>query len=150
MAWPGRADVGKSTIGHVDVTTEQPADLIRKAYEAYSRGDLATMLNTVDPDLEWTFLDPSLEDPEPQVCHGRSELEKALQRQARQGLQAELEEVSARGDRVMVVVRIPGVDEFRVRKANDRNYAVFTVREGKITALRDCRNREEALAAAIA
>ena len=141
---------GKSIIGGMDATTKQPADLIRKAYAAYSRGDLATMLESVDPDLEWTFLDPSLENPEPQVCHGRHELKKAVQRQAEQGLQAELEEVSAHGDRVMVVVRIPGIDAFRVRKADDRNYAVFTVREGRIIALRDCRDREEAMAAAIA
>ena len=134
----------------VNFTTNQPADLIRKAYEAYSRGDVAAMLRSVDPDLEWTFLDPSLEDPEPQVCHGRHELKKALQRQAEQGLQAELEEVSAHGDRVMVVVRIPGVDALRARKADDRNYAVFTVRGGKIIALRDCRDRKEAMAAAIA
>ena len=122
-------------------------ELIRRAYEAYSRGDVATMLEFVDPDLEWTYLDPSTEDPEPQVCHGRHELETALERQAEHGLKAELEEVAARGDRVMVVVRTPGVDAFRVVKAGDRNYAVFTVREGRIVALRDCRDREEAMAA---
>jgi len=124
------------------------ADLIRRAYEAYSRGDMATMLQFVDFDLEWTYLDPSLEDPEPQVCHGRSELETAMKRQAEHGLKAELEEVVANGDRVMVVARTPGLDAFRVRKANDRNFAVFTVRDGKVVALRDCRDREEALAAA--
>jgi ketosteroid isomerase-like protein len=122
--------------------------LISRAYEAYSRGDVATMLQFVDPDLEWTYLDPSLEDPEPRVCHGRHELETALERQAERGLKAELEEVAARGDRVMVVVRIPGVDAYRMRKADDRNYAVFTVREGRIVALRDCRDRGEAMAAA--
>jgi hypothetical protein len=47
----------------------------------------------------------------------------------------------------MVVVRTPGVDAFRLRKADDRNYAVFTVREGRIVALRDCRDRGEAMAA---
>ena len=56
-------------------------DLIRRAYEAYSRGDVATMLQFVDPDLEWTYLDPSLEDPEPRVCHGSHELETALSQQ---------------------------------------------------------------------
>ena len=137
-------------MGRVGAMTKQPADLIRQAYEAYSRGDVATMLESVDPDLEWTFLDPSLEDPKPQVCHGRHELEKAIRRQAEQGLQAELEEVSVDGDHVMVVVKIPGVDVFRARKADDRNYAVFTVRQGKIIALRDCRDREEAMAAVIA
>jgi hypothetical protein len=48
----------------------------------------------------------------------------------------------------MVVVRIPGIDTYRMRKAEDRNYAVFTVRERRIVALRDCRDREDALATA--
>ena len=126
--------------------SNQNVELIRKAYEAYARGDLGTMLKSVDPDLEWTYRDPSFEDPDPQVCHGRHELKTALERQAKQGLHAELEELAGKGDRVMVVVRIPGVDAFRVRKANDRNYAVFTVHEGRIVALRDCRDRQEAQA----
>lgn len=128
--------------------SNENVDLIRRAYEAYSRGDMATMLRFVDPDLEWTYLDPAMEEPEPRTCHGRDELETALERQAERGLKAELEEVVANGDRVMVVVRTPGVDSLRVRKADDRSFAVFTVREGRIVALRDCRDREEALAAA--
>lgn len=123
-------------------------ELIRRAYDAYSRGDLATMLEFVDPDLEWTYLDPSLEDPDPQVCRGRHEFETSLERQAEHGLKAELEEVAGKGDAVMVAVRTPGIDAFRLRKASDRNYAVFTVREGRIVALRDCRDRQEALALA--
>ena len=128
--------------------TNKNEELIRRAYEAYSRGDLATMLQLVDPDLEWTYLDPSFEDPEPQVCHGRHDLATALQRQAEHQLKADLEEIAARGDQVMVAVRTPGADAFRVRKANDRDYAVFTVREGRIVALRDCRDRQEAMAIA--
>jgi ketosteroid isomerase-like protein len=124
------------------------ADLIRRAYEAYARGDVAIMLEFVDPDLEWTYLDPSLENPDPQVCHGRLELATVLERQAARGLKVELEEVVAIGDRVMVVARTPGLDAFRLRKADDRDFALFTVREGRIVALRDCRDREEALAAA--
>ena len=70
----------------------------------------------------------------------------ALERQAQRGLKVELEEVVATGDRDMVVVRIPGIDAYRARKANDRNYAVLTVRQGSIVALRDCRDRDEARA----
>jgi ketosteroid isomerase-like protein len=125
--------------------SNENADLIRRAYRAYANGDLATMLEFVDPDLEWTYLDPSLEDPQPQVCHGRHELESALARQAGRGLRAQLEEVVGQGDRVMVVVRTPGVDAYRVRPADDRNYSVFTVRGGRIVALRDCRDRQQAL-----
>ncbi len=128
--------------------SNQNVDLIRTAYEAYTRGDVQSLLELVDPELEWTYLDPSFEDPDPEVCHGRHELRAALDRQAQRGLKAELEEVVGNADRVMVVVRIPGIDAYRARKANDRNYAVLTVREGSIVALRDCRDRDEALAAA--
>jgi hypothetical protein len=51
--------------------SNENAELIRRAYEAYANGDLAAMLELVDPDLEWTYLDPALEQPTPQVCHGR-------------------------------------------------------------------------------
>jgi hypothetical protein len=38
------------------------------------------------------------------------------------------------------------VDAYRVRPANDRNFTVLTMRDGRIVALRDCRDRREALA----
>jgi ketosteroid isomerase-like protein len=123
-------------------------DLIRRAYEAYSRGDIPTMLEAVDPNPEWTYLDPFQENPEPQVCHGRHELEAALERQAERGLKSELEEAVGADDRVMVVLRTPGVAAFRVGKPGEHNFAVFTVREGRIVALRDCRDREEAMVVA--
>jgi len=128
--------------------TNENVDLIRTAYEAYARGDVTAVLGIVDPDLEWTFLDPSFADPPPQVCHGRHELEMALRRQAEHGLKAHLEDVRGSGDRVMVEVRTPGIDAHRARKADDRNFAVLTLREGRIVALRDCRDRQEALALA--
>jgi uncharacterized protein len=121
------------------------ADLIRRAYEAYADGDLPAMLELVDPDLEWTYLDPTLEHPIPQVCHGRHELEQVLGGWAEHGLRAELEEVSGSGELVMVGVRTPGVDAHHGRLGDDRAYSVFTVRDGRIVALRDCCDRQEAL-----
>jgi ketosteroid isomerase-like protein len=99
----------------------------------------------VDPDLEWTYLDPALEHPTPQVCHGRQELEQVLRHWAEHGLRAELEEVTSAGELVMVGVRTPGIDAHLSRGGDDRAYSVFTVREGRIVALRDCRDRQEAL-----
>jgi ketosteroid isomerase-like protein len=106
------------------------------------------MLRFIDPDLEWIYIDPTEEDPKPHVCYGHGELEAALAHQAEHGLKAELEEVQERGDRVMVVVHMPGIDTFRVRQADDRNFSVFTIRNGRIVALRDCRDRAEAMATA--
>jgi ketosteroid isomerase-like protein len=118
--------------------------IVREAFLAYDRGDVARMMDFVDPDLEWTYLDPGLEDPQPQICHGREELEKALRRLADLGLRTELEAVVAAGDRVMLVMRTPGVDEYRHRQADDRTYNVVTVRDGLIVGLHACHDRGEA------
>ena len=64
--------------------------IVREAFLAYDRGDIARMMEFVDPDLEWTFLDPSLGDPHPKTCRGRGDLEKALRRQAERGLRPEV------------------------------------------------------------
>ncbi len=125
--------------------SNENAELIRRAYQAYANGDLDGMLELVDPALEWTYLDPALEHPSPQVCHGRQELEQLLRHWAEHGLRAELEEVISDGELVIVGVRTPGVDAQHGRGGDDRAYSVFTVREGRIAALRDCRNRREAL-----
>ena len=115
--------------------------IVREAFLAYDRGDVARMMEFVDPDLEWTFLDPSLG---PQTHHGREQLEKALRRQAERGLRPELEQVIAAGNKVMLVMRTPGVDQYREREAEDRTYDVITVRDGLIVEMCACRDRGEA------
>ena len=124
--------------------TDRNEAMIREAYEAYGRGDVARMLEFVDPELEWTYLDPAFEDPEPATCHGRDQLRWALERQAGQGLVSQIEEVVASGDKVMVVIHTPGIDRARVRQAGDRNYLVLTVSQERIVSMRACRNRDEA------
>jgi ketosteroid isomerase-like protein len=69
----------------------------------------------------------------------------ALAQQAERGLRAQLEEVIGDGDKVVVAVRTPGADAYHVRQSEDRDYAVFTVRGGRLVALRDCRDRADAL-----
>jgi len=118
--------------------------IVREAFLAYDRGDVAAMMDFVDPDLEWSYLDPGLADPQPQSCHGREELEKAARHQAGRGLKAELEEVIAAGDRVILVMRIPGLGQYWHRQASDRTYDVVTVRDGLIVGLHACRDRSEA------
>jgi ketosteroid isomerase-like protein len=118
--------------------------IVREAFLAYDRGDVARMMDFVDPDLEWTYLDPGQEDSQPEIRRGREELEKALRRQADLGLRSELETVVAAGDRVLLVIRTPGFAEHRHRLADDRTYDIVTVRDGLIVGLRACRDRAEA------
>jgi ketosteroid isomerase-like protein len=114
--------------------------IVREAFLAYDRGDIARMLEFVDPDLEWTGLD----DAEPQTRYGRLELEKALRQQAEYGLRGQLEQVVAAGEKVILVMRTPGVDQYRDREDDNRTYDVVTVRDGLIVTLRACRDRGEA------
>ena len=127
---------------------EENVEMVRRAFEAYVGGDVQAILGFIDPDLEWTYLDPSEADPEPRVCHGRHELEVALHKQADRGLMSELEEVIGHGDHVVVVLRTPGIDAHRMRKTDDRDYDVVTVEHGRIAALKACRTLDDALALA--
>jgi ketosteroid isomerase-like protein len=121
-------------------------ELIRGAYDAYARGDLNVMLEVLDRDLEWTYLDPAFPNAEPQTCHGRDRLADGLRAQARRGLKSQVEEVIGNEDRLLVTVRTPGADQFRARTTGDLSYDVLTIRHGRIVALRACRDRNQALA----
>ena len=118
--------------------------IVREAFLAYDRGDVARMMDFVDPEVDWTYRDPGVEDPEPRVCHGRGELEMALRHRAGREPRAQLEEVVAAGDRVMLVMRAPGIGGHRPRQADGRTYDIATVRGGLIVGLRACRDRSEA------
>jgi ketosteroid isomerase-like protein len=128
------------------VMADRNEAVVREAYEAYGRGDVARMLEFVDPDLEWTYLDPAFENPEPATCRGRDQLQLALERQAGQGLISQIEEISACGDKVMVIFRTPGVDRVRARQAADRNFLVLTLAQERIIGMRACRDRDDARA----
>jgi ketosteroid isomerase-like protein len=102
------------------------------------------MLEFVDPDLEWTYFEPGLDVARPPACAGRDELERALHQQVELGLHSELEEVVAAGDQVILVMRTPGLDQFRHQQRGDRTYDVVTMRDGLIVGLHACRDRSEA------
>jgi ketosteroid isomerase-like protein len=118
--------------------------VVRAAYEAYGRGEVARLLDLVHPDLEWTYLDPGMPEPQPRVCHGRAELAAALGQQAGQGLVSQVEEIISSGDKVMVAARTPGAGQRRAWRDGDRSYLVLTMAQGQITAMRAFRERSEA------
>ena len=122
--------------------------LVRDAFQALASGDTASLLQLIDAEFEWTFLDPSEEDPEPQVCHGTTELVRAL-RNGAGGPARELEELAPFGDRVLVVTRLVPEAEMAGSTGGRPGFHVVTVREGRIAALRACRSRDEALAFAV-
>ncbi|HWD24733.1 MAG TPA: hypothetical protein VG368_04660, partial [Acidimicrobiales bacterium] len=63
----------------------EPVETVRAAFEAFLRNDVSVLRELVDPDLEWTYLDPTFEEPTPATCRGRRELESAAQQWASMG-----------------------------------------------------------------
>ena len=130
------------------MTEHDHETLVREAWNVYLGGDIDGLLEYVDQDLTWTFLDPSEADPQPRTCHGRDDLRRALRRQAAQGLTTRIDQITGQGDQVLLVLHTAGLDQHRARAAHDRNYLVVTVRGDRITALRACRDAAEARAVA--
>jgi hypothetical protein len=83
-------------------------------------------------------------NPEPQVCRGTSELARVLRSGAAQPAR-ELEELVPYGDRVFVVTRLVAEPESD-GSTMPKSFHVVTVHDGRITALRACRSKSEALA----
>jgi ketosteroid isomerase-like protein len=110
--------------------------LVRTAYTAFTRGDVAALLELVHPDLEWTYLDPSDPEPTPRTCHGRGQLKAALGQQAWQDRPTELEEVAGQEDKVLVVVSNPAAVRRRAWASEPRNYLVLTMSQGRVVAMR--------------
>jgi len=118
--------------------------IVREAFLAYDKGDVARMMKYVHPDLDWMLFEPQGGAAQPTVRHGRAELEAALSRQSDLGLRAQVEEVVAAGEQVILVTRTPGIGELNGNRTSDLRYDVVTVRDGLIVGLRACKDRDEA------
>jgi len=129
----------------LEVAMVDPEQVARQAYAGFAAGDVTAVLCLVDENLVWTYLDPSVPDPQPAVCRGRDQLAYWMGQGSGWQLRAELQEVVTNQDRVLVVTRSPGIDTIRARKTGDLKFHVLTVRDEKTVALRACRSREEAL-----
>ncbi len=118
--------------------------IVREAFRAYAQGDVARLMEFVHPDLEWADADPAAGDSGPGTCRGRAEFERTVRQQASSGLRTEVEQVVAVGDKVMLVMRTPGLGQRRQPPAEDRTYDVVTVKDELIVGLRACRDRAAA------
>lgn len=119
-------------------------DLLRKAYAAFNRGDMAAAVESLDPQIEWS------EPPEFSgggAYHGRDEVRRYLT-QSQAGWaegSSEPERFVSRGDRVVVFVHarfcLTGSDEWHEIRLAD----VYTFRDGTPIQMRAFADRNEAL-----
>src|SRR5262245_16246256 len=120
------------------MSEQQNLDVVRRAYEAFGRGDLDTLVGLMDENVEWRTPGPA-DLPTAGTRRGRQEVAAffGLLNQVFEIQRFEPETFLASGDRVVVL----GSDPARVTatgKVPDEPWAhAFTVKDGKIVAFQE-------------
>lgn len=128
--------------------SEQNVEVVRRWYEAISRGDPAALLESVSSDAD--FVNEILGD----TYHGREQIRKMFEEiwEVVEDYRVEPEEFIEQGDQIVVSVRLSG----RLRHTGiseggwiraEKMAHVLTIRNGKIVRNRVCRDKARALEA---
>ena len=137
-----RSGEGASMKGTTDLTAAMAT--LREAYAAFNRGDMDAAVAGLDPQIEWS--EPA-EFPGGGAYHGREAVKGYLTQSRANWAEgaSEPEQMIPSRDRIVVMVharfRGKGSDAWQDVKLAD----VYTVREGKIVAMRAFADRQEAL-----
>jgi ketosteroid isomerase-like protein len=120
--------------------SEETMALARQGFDAWQRGDLATIEAMLDPSVQWGWFEPGDWD-----CDGRDDVLRTLRERYQQGFaRGTIDIVDGGPDSVVVVAHAA---EIGGTEWPDEVATVITFHEGKATTMRDYRTKEEALAA---
>ncbi|GAS95404.1 ketosteroid isomerase-like protein [Mycolicibacterium canariasense] len=97
-------------------------DLVTRGYEAFTQGDMDTVMALFDDNIEWVQPGNSTISG---TYHGKGELGQYLARLAEKNVSVKLNRLLADGDTVVALTEVAVGDE----KGSDAD--VFTIRDGK-------------------
>jgi ketosteroid isomerase-like protein len=97
-------------------------DIIQRGYEAFTSGDMDTVMNLFDDDCEWVQPGQSAVSG---TFHGKAEVMEHLGRLAEKSLTVKLNRLIAEGDTVVAITEVTAGGE------TGEDADVFTVRDGK-------------------
>ena len=123
------------------------AELIREAFAAFARGDLAATQALFHPEAE---LRSTIGRLEGEVYRGENLIEDwvAESSEVWEDFRLELEGVSGEGDAFVAEVRNIGRARGSGIPLDDRRYVAFVLKDGRIWRAQTCPTRDEALEAA--
>ena len=123
------------------------ADLVRTLFDDFNRGDFEAALAKVAEDVDWGE-PPDMPDTGG-AYRGHDGLTKGFARflGAWESIRVDLEEVTAHGERVVVMTRWHGRSKGTGIEVDQRVAQVYELRDGKVTRVRQFRSLDEALAA---
>jgi ketosteroid isomerase-like protein len=119
---------------------ESNVELARRGYDAAVRGDFDVIAGLLAPDVRWHGGDPDA----PGACHDRREALEVMRRALGRNPLAELVDVVGQGDKVVVVLSVPG----RGGEPGARVANLSTFRDGKVVEMVHYADPEAAMAAA--
>ena len=97
-------------------------EIIKRGYEAFSAGDLETVMSLFDDDVEWVQPGQSAVSG---TFHGKAELMEHLGRLAEKSLTVKLNRLIAEGDTVVAITEVTAGGE------TGEDADVFILRDGK-------------------
>ena len=97
-------------------------EVIKRGYEAFSAGDLETVMSLFDDDIEW--VQPG-ESAVSGTFHGKAEMMEHLGRLAEKSVTVKLNRLIADGDTVVALTEVTAGGE------TGQDADVFTLRDGK-------------------
>jgi uncharacterized protein len=111
--------------------SQENVEVVRRAFEAYERGDVEAMLEELDQDVQWK----QIEEPAP--VYGRDGVREAIQRwdETWDNLRAEVDEYIDAGDCVIALIRFRGLGRASGVPVEMASYHLFTVRNGKVARM---------------
>ena len=127
--------------------SQENAERVRSAHDAFNRGDLGATVEYFHPDAVWI---PYLAGLEARVFRGHAEL-LSMWRNLREnfaGFRVEPREIIDCGDKVVVVVEAEGTGPESGAEVRQTWAQVITIRDGLIARVEPFPTRAEALEAA--
>ncbi len=123
--------------------SQEKVEIVRKAVEAYARGDLDTALTHTDPDIVWNPVEEA-------ATQGQDAIRANVERWEIDfdDFEATPEEYIDAGDQVLVTIHWSGRGRGSGLQVDIRTYMVFTARDGTLIRMDEFTERSDALEAA--
>jgi ketosteroid isomerase-like protein len=102
-------------------------EVIKRGYEAFSSGDLDTVMSLFDDDIEWVQPGDSAISG---TFHGKTEVTEHFGRMTEKGLTVKLNQLIAEGDTVVAITEVSAGGQ------TGEDADVFTLRDGKTVSVR--------------
>jgi ketosteroid isomerase-like protein len=121
--------------------SQESIEVVLKGYRAFITGDLGTIAQLLDPEIEWVGLEESA-----WPGFDRGDVLQVLAERLDEGYRVELERCIGVGDRVVVSARFAGADQdpHDERPLQSRRYytvgrysAIVTIEDGRVVRVED-------------